>query len=341
MAANMFTNDSIADYYNKTFICASFDMEKGEGMNLRRKYVVNAYPSLIFITPDENMVHERVGAPQKVSDYFEMAKIALNPEEGLSAYLKKYKAGNNSPQFIQTYLVRLAEAYMPVNLVLKQYFATQSEADLFNRVNWNIIYKFVNGDKDNEATFDFLFKHRSEYAKIYSKDSVNNKISEVYLMALRGVAYDNPNPKIADSLYKADKDKVKSSGFEEAEKVIFTADLEWLQRKGKSQEFLDLAYENMDKYYSEDPAMLSRVSWFVSSMTTDVKYLEKALSWSRKSVSIHAVPFSTDTYASILFKTGKKEEAIKQEKKVIELAKQQKISTTPYDEALKKMEESK
>ena len=34
MAANMFTNDSIADYYNKTFICASIDMEKGEGLNL-------------------------------------------------------------------------------------------------------------------------------------------------------------------------------------------------------------------------------------------------------------------------------------------------------------------
>lgn len=341
MSANMFTNDSIADYYNNTFICASFDMEKGEGMNLRRKYAVNAYPSLIFITPDENMVHERVGAPQKVSDYFQMARVALNPDEGLAAYLKKYKAGNNSPQFIQTYLVRLAEAYMPVNLVLKKYFATQSEADLFNRVNWNLIYNFVNYDNDNEATFDFLFKHRAEYAKLYSKDSVNNKISEVVIMSLRGVANGNPNPKIADSVFKAEKDKVKSSGFEGAEKVIFTADLEWLQNKGKTKEFLDLAYENMDKYYSEDPRMLSRVSWIVSSMTTDLKYLGKALSWSKKSISIRAEPFNTDTYASILFKMGKKEEAIKQEKKVIELAKQQKISTTPYDEALKKMEESK
>jgi len=151
----------------------------------------------------------------------------------------------------------------------------------------------------------------------------------------------NPNPKIADSVFKAEKDKVKSSGFEGAEKVIFTADLEWLQNKGKTKEFLDLAYENMDKYYSEDPRMLSRVSWIVSSMTTDLKYLGKALSWSKKSISIRAEPFNTDTYASILFKMGKKEEAIKQEKKVIELAKQQKISTTPYDEALKKMEESK
>ncbi len=104
MAANMFTNDSIADYYNKTFICASFDMEKGEGVDLRKKYNIRAYPSLIFINTDENMVHERVGAPQRVRDYIDMARIAQNPEEGLAAYMKKYSAGENSPQFIQTYL---------------------------------------------------------------------------------------------------------------------------------------------------------------------------------------------------------------------------------------------
>jgi len=126
MAANMFTIDTIADYYNKTFICASIDMEKGEGISLRKKYGIRAYPSLLFLSPDENMVHEKVGAAQKVQDYFDMAMVAQNPEECLAAYIKKYNAGNNSPQFIQTYLYRLADAYIPVNTVMSKYFATQN-----------------------------------------------------------------------------------------------------------------------------------------------------------------------------------------------------------------------
>src|ERR1035437_2745996 len=69
MAANMFTNDTVADYYNKTFICASIDMEKGEGLALRQKYQIRAYPSLLFINANEEMVHEKVGAPQKVQEY--------------------------------------------------------------------------------------------------------------------------------------------------------------------------------------------------------------------------------------------------------------------------------
>jgi hypothetical protein len=134
---------------------------------------------------------------------------------------------------------------------------------------------------------------------------------------------------------------VKASGFEGTGKVIFSADLQWLQVKGKNREFLDLAFENMDKYYAEDYNMLSNVAWIVSSLTSESKYMKKALSWSKRSVSIKGEPFNIDTYASLLFKMGRKDEAIKQEKKVIALAKKRNISAIPYEEALKKMEEPK
>ena len=339
MAANMFTNDSIADYYNRTFICASIDMEKGDGLTLRRKYEVRAYPSLIFInSADENMVHERVGAAQTVQEYIEMAKIAQSPDAGLAAYLKKYKEGNSSPQFIQTFLYRLAEAYIPVAPVLKKYFAAQNETDLLSRINWNILYRFVTDM--NDPQFEFFLKHQAEFSKLHSRDSVNSKISEVYLNSLRD-AQRNSNQTMGDSIYTAMKDKVKASGFEDSGKVIFTSDLEYLNVKGKKDEFLDLAFNNLEKYYSNDFTILSKVSWIVSSMTTDPKYLEKALSWSKKSVSLKEEPFNVDTYASILFKMGKRDEAIKQEKKVISIAKKRNISSLPYEEALKKMEEPK
>jgi tetratricopeptide (TPR) repeat protein len=284
------------------------------------------------------MVHERVGAPQKVRDYIDMALVAQNPEEGLAAYIKKYNDGNNSPQFIQTYLNRLAEAYIPVTNVMNKYVATQNESDLLNRVNWNIIYRFVG--EINDPLFEFLIKHQSDYAKLYSRDSVNNKISDVYMNALNGPLRIG-NTKLADSTHMSIKEKVKASGFEYAEKIIFITDLQWFQSRGKTKEFLDLAVENLDKYYAEDYNMLSRVSLIVSSMTSDSSYLVKALSWSKKSVSIREEPFNTETYASLLFKMGKKDEAINQQKRAIELAKKRNISAVPYEETLKKMQESK
>src|SRR5476649_1062437 len=43
MAKNVFTNDTVAEFYDKTFICAKIDMEKGEGPELAKKYEVRAY----------------------------------------------------------------------------------------------------------------------------------------------------------------------------------------------------------------------------------------------------------------------------------------------------------
>jgi thiol-disulfide isomerase/thioredoxin len=338
MAANMFTNDTIADYYNRTFICASIDMEKGEGISLSRKFRVRAYPSLIFINADENMVHEKVGAPQKVSDYIDIAKVAQDPEEGLAAYMKKYNAGNTSPQFMQTYIYRLADAYFQVGPVMNKYFATQSESDLLNRWNWNIISRFVT--EVNDPFFEFLIKHQSDYAKRYTKDSVNIKISDVYMYALRGTLRNSDSRK-ADSAYAAMKERVKATGFEGATKVIFGCDLQWMQERGKNKEYLELAYENMDKYYSDDYSNLINVAWITCSMTSEPKYLEKALSWAKRSVDIREEPYNADTYASLLFKMGKKEEAIKQEKRVIDIAKKRNISSLRFEEALKKMEEPK
>ncbi|MCX6245389.1 MAG: thioredoxin domain-containing protein [Bacteroidetes bacterium] len=339
MAANMFTNDTIADYYNKTFINAHFDMEKGEGLTLRKKFAVRAYPSLVFINPNtEEMVHERVGAPQKVRDYLDMAVVAQNPEECLSNYIKKYNEGSSSPEFIKTYLVRLSEAYMPVTDVLKKYFSTQSESALLGRTDWNLIYRFIT--EMNDPMFEFLLAHRKEYAKLYTKDSVNSKISEVYLNAFQKFAR-NPNTKLVDSNQLVLKQKIIASGFEDAGKVNFSADLALYQMRGKNKEFLELAYNDLDKYYSDDYNMLNNMAWSFYSMTVDVKYLEKALSWSKQSVSLRREPFNLDTYATILFKLGKKEEAIKQEKEAIALAKKTNATPAQYEDALKRMENSK
>ena len=38
MSANIFTNNAVADYYNENYICVKFDMEKGEGIDIAKKY---------------------------------------------------------------------------------------------------------------------------------------------------------------------------------------------------------------------------------------------------------------------------------------------------------------
>ena len=70
LAKTVFTNDTVADFYNKHFICAQMDMEKGEGPELAKRYNVRAYPTLLYVNKEGKLVHNVVGfqKPSKLVD---------------------------------------------------------------------------------------------------------------------------------------------------------------------------------------------------------------------------------------------------------------------------------
>lgn len=56
-----FTDKTAADYFNTTFVNASFDGEKGDGPMLAEKYKISAYPSLFILDENGNVVKSTVG----------------------------------------------------------------------------------------------------------------------------------------------------------------------------------------------------------------------------------------------------------------------------------------
>lgn len=62
MTRNVFTDDEVGDYYNENFINVKLDMEKGEGRTFARKYGVSAYPTLLYLDSEGEVVHKVMGA---------------------------------------------------------------------------------------------------------------------------------------------------------------------------------------------------------------------------------------------------------------------------------------
>lgn len=61
MASNVFTDQSVGEYYNAHFINMKVDMEKGEGVDLSRRYSVMAYPTLLFINGNGEVKSRTMG----------------------------------------------------------------------------------------------------------------------------------------------------------------------------------------------------------------------------------------------------------------------------------------
>jgi len=68
MNAYVFTNGSVAKYYNNNFINYKFDMEKGEGRSFARKYNIIYYPTLLYFSSEGKEIKREVGG--KASDQF-------------------------------------------------------------------------------------------------------------------------------------------------------------------------------------------------------------------------------------------------------------------------------
>lgn len=61
LKSTTFKEKAAAAYFNKNFINYTVDMEKGEGIQLAKEWVINSYPSLIFFKPDGKMALKQIG----------------------------------------------------------------------------------------------------------------------------------------------------------------------------------------------------------------------------------------------------------------------------------------
>ena len=61
MADKVFPQKAAGDYFNPRFVCVKYDMEKGAGVELAKKFEVHAYPTFLMIRPDGSVQHRLVG----------------------------------------------------------------------------------------------------------------------------------------------------------------------------------------------------------------------------------------------------------------------------------------
>lgn len=335
MAKNTFTDKAVADYYNSNFINAKIDMEKGEGLDIAKEYSVTCYPNLVYIDGDGKLVHRAAGyllPPQFIDE----GKVANTPEKAFASYEAKYKQGAREPEFLLTYLDALSKTCFPTSDVATNYFASVSDANMINRANWNILYKHI--ADVNAKPFMYLVQNRKAFEEKYTADSVGNKIYNTYLRHGSALMREKEN---ADEKLTEFLSEVKSSGIARAEELVANLSLTDAQRKADWVAYFKAAKTLVDNYYSKDASFLNNVSWTIFEKIDDKKKTAEAEQWAEQSTKLEARSYNMDTYANLLFKNGKVEEAIAAEKKALELAKAGNEDTKAYEDVIAEFEKAR
>ncbi len=151
MEENVFSNKEIASFFNENFINARFDMESDLGIEFEKNFEITAYPTLLFISHEGELIKKRVGALD-AEEFLKLANGILNPEETeffkLSA---EYKNGNRSKEFLVKYaLAYLDEGEEITDEIFAEYFKDLSNDSLMTENSFIMFYL----DKDDITSFN-------------------------------------------------------------------------------------------------------------------------------------------------------------------------------------------
>jgi len=314
MVTEVFSQKKVGDYYNQHFINLKLDLEKPENKFIAEKYGVKAFPTYLFFDP-EGMLKCKIISYIKAPIFIEMAKAVLDKDNNFEIISKKIKDGDRSISTVKRFFVQEPRFKESESLVV-DCFKKLSDEEKISEDAWDLFNLYIQDPKSEP--FQFFQRNRAKYVEKYGRDVVDKRI--LYGLFL----YTNDMDKAGfDSLKSVDP-----SLFDKAKNIINIAAAYWKCSKNKDDQvewanLISIASPYLDNQ-CDDGDYIADKAWKIyqnSNKIKDKMIINKACEWAKKANTLQ--PKSTeimDTYAHLLFATGKKMEAIKLEEEALKKA---------------------
>ncbi len=328
MDARIFPSKKLGTYFNENFINLKLDMEKGDGLVLKKEYEVGVFPTFLFIDSNGTLVHRKAGY-LSVKELMAEAETANNPNLNLSAQNKRFEAGDNDPDFLKSYLFTKFNARDGSHLpVLKKYLATQK--DWSKPENLDIIFSMT--ERVDDESFKYITKNKKLFVDKFGESKVSNQIQNLVF----GKIQNDPNIKL-------DKvgDLFKIAYPNDYEKRFSQYKMTHHRQKGDRAAYANAAIEHYSKYKSNDPGELNEVAWTFYKVVNDKEQLKQACKYIKQSIKMEKAHYNMDTMAALTYKLGKKGKALKIAKKAIALAKASNEDYSSTEELIENINSSK
>lgn len=325
MAKEVFTDASVAKFYNEHFINAHIDAEQGEGVQFAREYKVQAYPSLLFINRAGEVVHRATGYHDAVA-FAQLGETAISPTGGLLQWNRQYQSGERSPVFMRKLIMAkynaMEEGYMEM---AKTYL--RSQKDWSTLPHMQLIYTLI--DDPNSDWFEYMVDHRSQFDLLFGRETIAAKLQQLFLNKPLGSQGVDPMAEVDRFYAKVYPDL--------APKLSAHFKMNYFRTIGDMKAFTKAADQYLSQFASKDSNELNNIAWTFFEYAEDKNMLLKAVGWAEQSVALSRGYHNLDTLANLYYKVGKRSKAKKAAKEAIALAKAEGVILTPTQELLNQL----
>lgn len=321
MARDVFTKQEVGDSLNPFYISAKFDMEKGDGLVLRKKYNIQSYPTLLFFNPDGNLVHRYSGyLPSK--NFIDLCLEILKPENQYITIQKKFLVGNNDTAFLKFFIEKaienmdtLAQDALKELLRISNYQLTLENAEYINFATSNV----------TDTGFIIMTANKDKFTELLGKDAIDYNIEIIVIKEARRIEKE----KGTVSSYKK---VIKKYLPENTDFLTTDYELSLLIKEKNWNAYLPKAEKFAKKYCQNDRMRLLFIAKNYLFHYTDKAVWQKGLTHTLRSLEIASYHDNNEIAARLYYKLGDKINAIKYAEFALKFSKEHDIDTSGLEE---------
>ena len=327
MRTTIFPQAEMGAFFNDKFVSVEVQLDTtnkdndhvkswyADAHDLMTQYSIQAFPTYLVFAPDGRLVHRIVGGRETAQEFIDVVRPSFDTTKQYYTQLRQFEAGRRDSSFLR----RLAEQSLDVyNLpdgrkVFNAWLSTQPSP--YTPTGLHMMAEYTH--RPSDPGFDIFLHHAPQVNKVLGANEAQRMVANILLdqyviPQIRAAGANEPDFKAIQTAiavkYPAQAGEVTAGG-----KVVY------YKRKKDWPHFQTAIVAYMQKYGAHaTPNELNDYAWTVFSNCPDMTCVADALQWSKRSFKDKPVPGYMDTYANILYKMGKKTEALAWEQKALD-----------------------
>lgn len=181
MNRTVFTDPEVGEFFNRHFINVKFDMEKGEGIQLSKRYGMQVFPTYLLLDAEGNELHRVVGGHDP-KEFIELIRNGMKDEHSTSGFRKRYEAGERNLPFLRDYIKVLGGGYRYNEIpAIVNDICRQSGTEM-SREDWEVTQRYLS-DPTSYA-FRYVAENRTQIQNYVSAEELEKWIYKMLYVSI-------------------------------------------------------------------------------------------------------------------------------------------------------------
>jgi len=205
MSKDIFPLAEVGKIYNENFVCYQVDAEKGEGIDIARKYGVEAYPAYLFIKTDGILFYTSIGS-MDAENFIALSNkvlVEMNDPNPIAIWDEEYFVKKDDPKFILNYMKKRSKQGLSNVALFNEYLklipeeerTSDTVADLYRKEGGGMVvnsFAYKNLQKNKDFFYSKLFGSTYRYLLSGIINTVQSaaRSKNKHLFAIAVEAYD-------------------------------------------------------------------------------------------------------------------------------------------------------